>query len=122
MNLLLDLGNSRLKWGLTNGTGQPLVAHGSLSYEADELEQLVCNRLKERLVAQKLHHCASSGSGRGASDGGRRAAAARPRLQAIPPLLDRLQAASWGQKWRGAKRWVAAGKAAQQRLARCWNM
>lgn len=40
MNLLLDLGNSRLKWGLTNGTGQPLVAHGSISYEADELEKL----------------------------------------------------------------------------------
>lgn len=40
MNLLLDLGNSRLKWGLTNGTGQPLVANGSVSYEADELEKL----------------------------------------------------------------------------------
>lgn len=40
MNLLLDLGNSRLKWGLTNGAGQPLVAHGSVSYGVDALEEL----------------------------------------------------------------------------------
>ncbi len=40
MNLLLDLGNSRLKWGLTKGTGCPLVAHGSASYAAEELQTL----------------------------------------------------------------------------------
>ncbi len=40
MNLLLDMGNSRLKWGLTDGTARPLVAHGSVAYDHEGFEQL----------------------------------------------------------------------------------
>ncbi|MEN9879801.1 MAG: type pantothenate kinase [Pseudomonadota bacterium] len=40
MNLLLDLGNSRLKWALTHGPGLPFVAHGSAVYAEADLEKL----------------------------------------------------------------------------------
>lgn len=40
MNLLLDLGNSRLKWGLTDGRALPLVAQGSASYDSEGFETL----------------------------------------------------------------------------------
>ncbi len=40
MNLLLDLGNSRVKWGLSDSKAQPLVARGSAAYDAQSLAQL----------------------------------------------------------------------------------
>lgn len=40
MKLLLDLGNSRLKWGLVNGPAQPLQARGSASYGSEGLNVL----------------------------------------------------------------------------------
>lgn len=40
MNLLLDLGNSRLKWGLSDGKARPLLAREAVAYDAREFERL----------------------------------------------------------------------------------
>ena len=110
MNLLLDFGNTRLKWGLANraGAGQPstLIKRGAVSYEtadlaawiaslphaslmqaryasvvAPEREQAVLSLLPPTLVSERIH---------------------------VTPVAGTLQNAYASQATLGVDRWLAA--------------